>query len=276
MAKGMALTIGLNRVDPGRYAGWDGALQACENHARDLAEIARGRGFEVITLLTPEATREKVLAGLGAAAAQLQAGDLFMLAYSGHGGQLPDYNDDEIDAMDETWCLYDAELVDDEIFASLAGFAAGVRILVLSDSCHSGTVVKAALNQPVLALEAARGDCPRYKFMPEAKAAQAYRANKAFYDAILRDPKLGQDRKEIKAAVILISGCLDNQYSRDGVFNSLFTAHLLRVWHEGAFTGSIKTFHEKIVAVMPPTQTPNYLLMGPFNRAFEEQVPFTI
>ena len=30
MAKGLALTIGLNSVDPKKYAGWDGGLIACE------------------------------------------------------------------------------------------------------------------------------------------------------------------------------------------------------------------------------------------------------
>jgi metacaspase-1 len=276
MTKGMALTIGLNSVDPNHYANWDGKLIACENDAQDLAEIAKARGFEVETLLTREATREKVMAGISKAAKALKAGDLFFLAYSGHGGQLPDKNDDEPDALDETWCLYDAELVDDEIFAFLGRFAAGVRIFVLSDSCHSGTVLKAALYQPILTMRTSMGSPPRYKFLPGEKADQAYRKNKAFYDAILTDPKLGKNQEEIKASVILISGCLDSQYSEDGIFNSLFTAHLLRVWHEGKYTGSIKTFHQTIKKLMPPTQTPNYLLMGPSNQAFEDQVPFTI
>ena len=144
----------------------------------------------------------------------------------------------------------------------------GVRIFVLSDSCHSGTVLKAALNQPIMMMETSRGNQPRYKFLPDEKAAQAYRKNKAFYDPILRDPKLGKNREKIKASVILISGCMDNQYSMDGIFNSLFTAHLLRAWHEGTYKGSIKTFHGKIKEIMPPTQTPNYLLMGPKNTGF--------
>ena len=30
MSKGISLHIGLNRVDPTAYDGWDGALAACE------------------------------------------------------------------------------------------------------------------------------------------------------------------------------------------------------------------------------------------------------
>ncbi len=41
MAKGLALTIGLNAVDPRHYEGWSGKLNACEADARDMADIAR-------------------------------------------------------------------------------------------------------------------------------------------------------------------------------------------------------------------------------------------
>jgi hypothetical protein len=70
---------------------------------------------------------------------------IFFLTYSGHGGQVPNTgNDFEPDGFDETWCLYDGELIDDELYTALGSFAAGVRIFVLSDSCHSGTVLREA------------------------------------------------------------------------------------------------------------------------------------
>lgn len=276
MAKGMALTIGLNSVDPNRYAGWDGRLIACENDAQDLAEVVRSRGFEVETLLTGDATRNNVIDRISKAARALKAGDIFLLVYSGHGGQLPDKNDDEPDALDETWCLYDAQLVDDELYTLWGAFAAGVRIFVLSDSCHSGSVLKFALNQPIALMQTSMGNAPRYKFLPKELEGQVYRQNKAFYDAILTNPDLAKKDEDIKASAILISGCQDNQFSLDGPFNSLFTAQLLKVWHEGKFSGSIKKFHQAIEKIMPPTQTPNYFPIGPKNQAFEDQAPFTI
>ena len=47
MVKGIALTIGLNFVDPSHYAGWDGQLSACEYDAEDMTDIAKSKGFEV-------------------------------------------------------------------------------------------------------------------------------------------------------------------------------------------------------------------------------------
>ena len=94
-------------------------------------------------LLTKKGTRAHALAAMRQAAKRLVSGDLFFLTYSGHGGQVPDVTGEEADKQDETWCLYDGQLIDDELYFELSRFAAGVRILVLSDSCHSGTVTRA-------------------------------------------------------------------------------------------------------------------------------------
>lgn len=140
---GYALAIGLNMVDPAHYAGWDGQLFGCEPDANDMYEIASSQGLKAEILLTSQATREKVLEKLGSFAETLKPGDLLVVSYSGHGGQLPDHNGDETnDGLDETWCLYDGQLIDDELYGAWMKFKAGVRILVFSDSCHSGTVLK--------------------------------------------------------------------------------------------------------------------------------------
>jgi metacaspase-1 len=277
MPKGLTLTIGLNAVDPKHYAGWDGALNACEADADDMADIAKTLNFTVKTLLTKAATRQKVSAEIRAAAKSLKSGDIFMLTYSGHGGQLPDLNHDEPDRQDETWCLYDGELVDDELFSLLGKFAKGIRILVFSDSCHSGTVIKAVHYQGIASAHGA-GGCPpvRYRVMPPDVALRTYRLHRDLYDPILLKADLAKAKREIKASVILISGCQDNQYSSDGDFNGLFTGTLLQVWHQGKFKGSYRRFHKVIVQRMPPEQTPNFFRIGVEDETFAGQAPFTI
>lgn len=280
MAKGIALTIGINEVDPNHYAGWSGPLNACEADASDMAQIAKTEGFEVASLLTKKALRDSVISRIHDAADALKEGDIFMLSYSGHGGQLPDKNnDEEDDALDETWCLYDGELVDDELHAALGRFSAGVRILMFSDSCHSGTVAKEALfaraSGTPIHLVASTGDA-QFRVMPSEVAMRTYRANRKQYDAILKNPELRNAMKNARASILLISGCQDNQLSLDGTFNGLFTANLLRVWNEGKFKGNYRRFHQKVSSRMPPTQSPNYFWANAVDTSFENQRPFSI
>lgn len=140
--RGVSLHVGLNRVDRTQYRGWDGTLKAAEFDARDMYDLAQTQGFESHILLTADATSEALTKAIEAAASKLTGGDLFFITYSGHGGQITDTDGDETDLLDETWVLYDRELLDDELRALWSLFTSGVRILMLSDSCHSGTVAR--------------------------------------------------------------------------------------------------------------------------------------
>ncbi len=179
MAKAVSIHIGLNSVDPKHYAGWSGDLVACEFDANDMAAIAHAAGMKSTLLLTKKATRAAVLAAVRAASKTLQSGDLLFVTYSGHGGQIDDVSGEEEDKKDETWCLYDGELIDDEVFLELSRIAAGVRVLVLSDSCHSGTVIRARVPEGTTA--------GRSKMMPPSVAMRTYLEHQAFYDKLQRD-----------------------------------------------------------------------------------------
>ena len=272
MGKGISLHIGLNSVDPQRYEGWSGPLNACEADANDMADLAQAGSFSFTKLLTRQATREAVLNGIGDAAKNLKSGDIFFLTYSGHGGQAPDLNNEEPDGMDETWCLYDGQLIDDELYSSWGAFASGVRIFLLSDSCHSGTVSKAIHYREKLR----SGLPPVYRAMPDEVALRVYQNNKSFYDPILKNRNLSEALSAVKASVLLISGCQDNQLSMDGTFNGLFTGTLKTVWNGGTFGGSYRRFHTAIGSKMPPDQTPKLSLVGASNPAFIAQKPLTL
>jgi metacaspase-1 len=295
-AKALSLHIGLNAVDPKAYAGWSGPLAACEFDANDMAALATSKGIKPTVLLTKRGTRSAVLAGMRAAAKALKKGDLFFLSYSGHGGQVPDTSGDEPDKKDETWCLYDGQLIDDELYFELSKFAAGVRVLVLSDSCHSGSVTREIAPPPP-------PPGMRPKLMPEAVAMRTYTDNQAFYDQIQAgvakavsgvggvggagaDPdaalaqvvasgRLAAAVTKFNPGVILISGCQDNQTSMDGEHNGAFTEALLKVWNHGAFSGSYASLHAKVRARLPGSQSPNLFTLGSTG-AFLAQQPFTV
>lgn len=280
MAKGIAINIGLNSVDPDHYDGWDGQLNACEADADDMRQIARSEGLDTQAfLLTKDATVGAVKQAIDDAARELSKGDLLFLTYSGHGGQVRDTNGDEPDARDETWVLYDRQLVDDELYALWAGFDSGVRIFVLSDSCHSGTATRAMYDQTLIPMTVERGfaegSSVRTKDLPIPVQEETYRRHQDQYDEIQRTHPRAEE-VDIAAGVILISGCQDNQLSLDGVQNGLFTSKLLEVWKNGEYEGGHRRFRRKISELMPPSQTPNLYPVGDVRRTFVRQKPLTI
>lgn len=272
MAIGLALTIGVNSVDPEHYEGWTGNLNACEADADDMSDLVIANGFSCTRLLTGEATRDAVIASIAGAAKQLKTGDIFFVSYSGHGGQTPDLNGDEADGLDETWCLYDAQLIDDELYTLWSAFAPGVRVVMLSDSCHSGSVSR----EPLYLAQRAPAPLHAYRAMPPDVAQRVYLRNQGFYDPILTSRNVGVSLSEVSASILLLSGCQDNQLSQDGTFNGLFTATMKSVWNGGAFRGTYAAFHKKIGARMPPDQSPRISMVGKLDREFAAQRPFTI
>ena len=288
--KAMSLHIGLNSVSAADYGGWDGPLAACEFDANDMAALATKQGIKPKVMLTKKATRAAVLAAMRDAARKLGSGGFFFLTYSGHGGQVPDVTGEEADKKDETWCLYDGQLIDDELYFELSRFKAGVRILVLSDSCHSGTVTRDRMPAPPPPGQ-------RAKLMPDAVARRVYQEHQAFYDKLqvevakaagtpVVDPdtaiaqvaqsgRLAAIATQFDAAAILISGCQDNQTSMDGEHNGAFTEQLLKVWNQGQFTGNYAIFHARIRARMAASQSPNLFSLGTAG-TFLAQTPFSV
>ena len=110
MSTGRSLHVGLNHVDPNAYNGWDGELFGCINDANAMKAIADSLQYSSLILTDSQATSTRVIQEIANAARSLQAGDILLVSYSGHGGQVQDANSDEDDALDETWVLFDREL----------------------------------------------------------------------------------------------------------------------------------------------------------------------
>ena len=199
MPIGLALCIGLNSVNPNAYRGWKGALRGCVPDAEFMSSILRPAGFKVRTLWDQDTAKKKnkaddvgTIANVKkyirrAALGQnnqggLQKGDTFIVTYSGHGSQRTDFNNDESDSKDETWCLFDGEMVDDERAELWTLFNPGVKIVLISDSCHSGSVARAMRSKDAL-IEAARD-------VMESDAAEASRSGARTRD--LEPPRLDE------------------------------------------------------------------------------------
>lgn len=297
MPKGMSVHIGLNHVDPAAYGGWDGALAGCINDAHDLATLASAEGYRTSILVDRQATAPAVLAAIRAATVRLRPGDVFLLTFSGHGGQVEDDTESrdasgEPEGFDETWVCWDRQLLDDEVHAALAGFAADVRIIVVSDSCHSGTIMRHAMapSPPVRTLDGAR----RARMMPAAVSGRDVERRRTTYARARnnaraelrrtmarlrtftrRQAELRKPTACIEGRVVLLAGCQDNQVAYDGPGNGAFTGALLAVWDRGRYAGSCPEFLSVIRAKLS-SQTPSYVAVGLGDPSWEACRPFTI
>lgn len=278
MADGFSLHVGVNRVDPRHYGGfdpagaggWEGSLRSCEQDAVDLRATAAAEGFAASTLLADAATVQAAGSAISEAAASLGPGDIFVLTYSGYGSQVPDLNSDE-HWREATWALYDRQLPEDELTAFLGSFPPGARVLVIDDSSSAGTVRRSALTFLDRPLDESE---PRTKDLPPDVANETYRSNRELYDEIQRSCT-SSDQAVIPAAVLIITGFAENQLGTDGPRNGLFTETLLRVWDGGRFQGSYTRFAKEIAALMPPTQVPHLSKRGA-SKTFVRERPLTI
>jgi hypothetical protein len=304
-AQALGLVIGLNEVDQNAYGGGVPILSGCLKDVETMSAILRGQNFSITALRNNEATRDRVISEIRKAARQLQTGDILVITYSGHGSEVPDLNGDEPKEhpYDQTICLYDGMMIDDELADLWTEFRPGVRIAVFADSCHSGTVTKALR-------EAVMFDDPRAVHVLKKRAnAEDFKKLIANLDrgpagdprlpspfralpvdvsrrAYTRQlPRLGPRWRTVArpqvsarntgATVLLISGCQDSQVSGDLPDGGLFTLTLNSVWDNGNFVGDYPGFQRAIVRLMPASQQPNYFVIGAPNKRFEAQKPFT-
>lgn len=277
---GFALHIGLDAVDPAHYAGWAGELSACEKDMDDMASLSHRAGFAERTILrTAQATRSAVTGHLQSLASQARSGDLVLVTYSGHGGQVPDLGGDEpLDDLDDTWCLYDGQLLDDELLLAWTRFPQGCRILIVSDSCHS-----AGMEKFVAPLWAEAASRPRSRVTPPSIVRRTFELHEAFYTRIQRDTdqafaKKGRIEREagVNASVQLLAACREHELAYEDGENGRFTRALLEVWDFGRFVGSYRTFYQLIASRTPGPQIPQHKAFGRRDTNYLNQPPFQI
>jgi len=289
----LALVIGINRNDRNHYPKLR-PLKYAESDAMAMQRIALHHGFEIDLLLGPDATYESVRARISNAAAILRPGDIYLLSYAGHGGYRPDANE-EADGRDETWCLYDRQMIDDEIHEALMGFDEGVRVVVVSDSCHSATVTRftaeelashpgvgvyepaqfmTALSDIVTSEEGNREWGALGRALPLTVAFEMFRQNRGLYAAD-SDPLGDETHGDLRCSLISLSACEDNESALEEAGNGVFTAAIVSVWRDGSYEENYEAFLAEIAQLAAWWgQHPQYRFDGLPQPGFEAQSPF--
>ncbi len=144
-----AFLVGINDYHPAGSGGPD--LSGCVNDVRDLANTLVICGFEPknMRLCTDRsATRDNILKGLAWLTAGAQPADSLVFYYSGHGSQIADTDQDEIDRSDEILCPHDIDfnrrlyITDDDLRERFKGLTGQANLEVILDCCHAGTATR--------------------------------------------------------------------------------------------------------------------------------------
>jgi hypothetical protein len=225
-----ALCVGINN-----YPGVSNDLYGCVNDAHDWSALLAGYGFETRLMLDSLATRQNVKEALTDLVASAGAGDVIVFTYSGHGTQTFDFSGDEDDAYDEALSVYDGNIPDDEVRVILSQVDPRASLVVISDSCFSGSVTR-------LIPENAR---PRF-IPPEGLPA----------DGVVRQRMF---MPESEMPEILVSGCSDREYSYDaeidGRYNGAMSAMAIRVIRQNPGQ-TYREFHTRLRQLLPSSDFP--------------------
>ncbi|WP_374266621.1 caspase domain-containing protein [Zoogloea sp.] len=245
-----ALCIGIND-----YPGTQNDLSGCVNDANDWAAALTARGFGVTKLLDAQATKAAMVAAMRNLIAGAAKGDTVVITYSGHGTWVPDQNGDEPDGRDEALCPWDIGsgqvLLDDELGVILQNHVAGVRVLLISDSCHSGTVSRGDDSDLTPGLPRARFLPPEVWMKPEDLPPPTPRG--LTLPSVSGLSRSGGD--------LLMAGAKDDQYSWDTSFkgrpNGAFTYYALKTLASLPAGASYTDWFKAITpAYLPTNQLP--------------------
>ena len=226
MAK-YALCIGIND-----YPGTGSDLAGCVNDANDWAAAFQKRGFaRVEKMLDRKASGKGMRNAIRQTVAKAKKGDLVVIQYSGHGSFVPDIDGDEPDGTDECLCPYDIEkngpITDDEMFDLYSARQQGVKILMISDSCHSGTVARFAPITTPPTITGMKAPQRKVRFLPPSVFLSKKDAAKLGIRRAMR-----ASSPPGRYASLLMAGCQDTEYSYDAYFkgrpNGAFTFVALR------------------------------------------------
>lgn len=263
MERGIAIHIGVNRPASNRQC----RLALSERNAWRMAELSHQAGYGAIHLLTgADATRDAVRGLLADAAKALKPRHTLFVSFSGHGSRARDTNQDERDGWDETWCLHDDDLVDDEVAEIWRLAVPETRVLVVSESCFGGGMGR--YGEDVLAQLPTPGRTVYRSAGAVMRGVPQYAQPRS--SCIARAPSHDDG---IRASVLLMAGAAEGQTAREG----LYIEHLLDLWKGGAFRDSFCAMHWQLcdrVRHDNPAQEPQIMMLGTPDTGFPLEIAF--
>lgn len=267
--KAFSLHIGINNVDQNYYGNNIPPLKGCINDMLKMESLAQKLGYTPQTLSDEKATRKNIRDTIIRLGKEAGNSGILLITYSGHGAPLTE-NYQETSGKDQAWVTYDGFLVDDQINECFCELPEDLRVILLSDSCFSGSISRLA--DP---------DDPFAEFsQPRAISFEQVKAVLIKNNQSLKSLISNKGQEDPDASVILISASTDVQYAYESDGEGLFTKTLLTIYQEITSSGkkdiTYSSFKDLILARIRSRQEPQIKLTGKDNPAFQNQFPFSI
>lgn len=164
-----ALLIGVSDYTGTGLNSLEGVKNDIELTQQLLANERYAFAEDMTVLLNEQASHSGLQLAFEELADRVVQGDIVYIHYSGHGSFTRDLNDDESSGYDQTWVSFGArnpvtqgidayDVLDDELNEWLVPiFNKAAQVIMVSDSCHSGSVTRGT---SVLLRAAPRDDRP--------------------------------------------------------------------------------------------------------------------
>ena len=211
-----ALCVGIND-----YPIEGNDLNGCVNDAHAWADTLASKfqfaRSDIVMLTDSAATKRNIIDGIKKLLAGAKKGDVLVFTNSSHGTYVADKDGDE-ELYDEAICPYDIDknlIIDDELRGLFHDVPKGVHAAVISDSCFSGTVLRAAVDENLPGLQTP--DDRRVRFLNPALLGKSVLVN-PFKAASKRRQKF----PESSMTAILLTGAADNEYSYDALIDGQY------------------------------------------------------
>lgn len=250
-----SLHLGVNAPAESHYGeGVVPPLRWAHQDARDWRSFFTSRGWQTTCWVGESATTSNLAHWIDGVVAKGDA-DLVVITWSGHGAQIPNETrlsagrpDQETDDFDELWAMHDRFLFDDEVLTLMSQFKPPTRVVVIADSCHSGTSFRFEPTEEDGEVQAGKRT-PR--MLEDGIVHQVVARNAVLYASVVRSL---ESTTSPTIAFVGLAACRDDERAYEADGQGVFTRALLDLLR----AGFDKSYHDllKAAAHSTPYQHP--------------------
>lgn len=237
MGKRYAINLGLTKTDTNNHYDIPLSLRSAPHVAKYLNTFFKDMGFDDLSdgpWLDHEVTTDRFDKRMKELHQIVDPGDLIVISFCGHTYHvnkkytfLKNHENE-----DEGWVFYDRVLFHFEIWRYAQGFKPGVQIIIMSDSCFSGS------------LESRRQE---KAIKEDERIEKFWKRHKGLYNDILKHSAFPMQHM-VPPSIVILSASAENEISLEmpGTDNTYFNEAFRRAWENREKGDTLSNFFDEI------------------------------